>query len=147
MFNNNLTTIKFAGSEMSEEERPNPQSGKDAGGDDHEAHNQLGRTWTARYTQPIKYRRYTDLDSSGRKTIMFKFDLPPGQTQLADRVYAVLSEHKLLGNSPTGLKFNRDKVHGRVWKLTDSPVGRLVADSIDQKLLLLADKMQREMGK
>lgn len=116
-----------------------------------------GRGWTQRFTGPIRYRRFTDLDAGGRPSIFFKFELAPGQSDLPQGVYDILHELKYLDRNPadlehgrnpcpTGLTFNRSKKHGRVWRLPDTPPGRTAADVIDGKLRTLAATLEREPG-
>jgi hypothetical protein len=115
-----------------------------------------GRGWTERFTGPIRYRRYTDLDAGGRPSVIFRFELAPGQSDLPQAVYDVLHELKYLdrnpdfpqggGKYPTGLGFNRDKKHGRVWRLPDTPTGRTAADIIDAKLRDLAHDLEQGGG-
>jgi hypothetical protein len=115
-----------------------------------------GRSWTERFTGQIRYRRYTDLDAGGRPSILFKFELAPGQGDLPQGVYDILHELKHLdrnhdfpnggGSYPTGLAFSRDKKHGRVWRLPDNSTGRTAADIIDGKLRDLAITLEQEGG-
>jgi hypothetical protein len=115
---------------------------------------QPGRSWTERFTGPIRYRRFTDIDAGGRPAILFKFELAPGQSDLPQEVYDILHQLKHLDPHPghgtkphfTGLTFNRSKKHGRVWRLPDDPTGRTAADIIDAKLSVLAEKLDREQG-
>ena len=114
--------------------------------------NRQARPWTDRYTGAIRYRRYTDLDGGGRPSILFKFELPPGQTELPQEVYAILQEMKHMeprlghGGKPqrSSLEFTRDTKHGRVWRLNDDPTGRTAADLIDAKLFELAERLDAE---
>jgi hypothetical protein len=115
-----------------------------------------GRSWTERFTGPIRYRRYTDLDGGGRPSIFFKFELAPGQSDLPQEVYDILHQLKHLdrnpkhgrgsGQYPTHLEFQRSKKHGRVWKLPDDTTGRTAADIIDAKLSDLAHKLDRDQA-
>jgi len=113
-----------------------------------------GRGWTERLTGSIRYRRFTDIDAGGRPSILFKFELAPGQNDLPQAVYDVLNQMKHLdggsehggGNRHTGLTFNRSKKHGRVWRLPDDPTGRTAADIIDAKLSDLAATLDSEQG-
>ena len=117
-----------------------------------------GRGWTERFTGPIRYRRFTELDGGGRPSIFFKFELAPGQSDLPQGVYDVLHELKYMdrtpdldhgsGKYPTGLAFSRSKKLGRVWRLPDNSTGRTAADIIDGKLRNLAATLeqQRELG-
>jgi hypothetical protein len=111
-----------------------------------------GRGWTSRFTGPIRYRRFTDIDAGGKQAILFKFELAPGQQDLPQEVYDILNELKHLKRSPehgggqqhTNLAFNRSKKHGRVWRLDDNPTGRTVADIIDAKLKQVAEKIEQK---
>lgn len=111
-----------------------------------------GRGWTERLSGQIRYRRFTDIDAGGRPAILFKFELPPGQSDLPPEVYSILQEMKHIdrgvgharGERHTGLTFNRSKKHGRVWRLNDDVTGRTVADIIDAKLSDLAAKLDAE---
>ena len=116
-----------------------------------------GRGWTDRFTGPIRYRRYTDLDGGGKPSIFFKFELAPGLSDLPQEVYDILHQLKHLnrnpehgkgtGRYPTGLEFQRSRKHGRVWKLPDDSTGRTAADIIDARLLDLANKIEQEQAK
>ena len=114
----------------------------------------LGRSWTERNTGPIRYRRFVDIDAGGRRALLFKFELAPGQDDLPQVVYDALQDLKHLKHGPgrgggwqhTNLTFNRSKRHGRVWRLDDTPTGRYVADPLDRKLSELAEKIEREQG-
>src|SRR5437870_4713600 len=55
-----------------------------------------GRSWTERFTGPLRYRRYTDKDGGGRPAILFKFELGPGQADLPQAVYDLLQSLKYL---------------------------------------------------
>lgn len=113
-----------------------------------------GRTWTERLGGSIRYRRYTDYDGGGRPSILFKFELAPGQSDLPQEVYDILHQLKYLDPSPghgrkphyTGLEFTRDTRHGRVWRLPDDPTGRTAADIIDAKLSDLARNMDEKQS-
>jgi hypothetical protein len=113
---------------------------------------QSGRGWTSRFTGPIRYRRFADTDGGGRPSIILKFELAPGQTDLPQAVYDVLNQMKKLdrpsgGQYDSSLEFTRDTKHGRVWRLADHKVGRLAADIIDAKLRDLAHKLDQEPQK
>lgn len=100
-----------------------------------------GRTWTERLEHPVKYRRYTANNAAGFPFIFLKFDFPPGQSTLHPEVFSVLQEMTTLdGRTATGLKLVRDKIHGKVWRLPDSEIGRTAADVIDGKLRDIADR-------
>ncbi len=107
-----------------------------------------GRSWTERFG-PIRYRRFADLDGGGRPSILFKFELAPGQSDLPQPVYDILHKMKHLqrpscSQFDTGLEFTRDTKHGRVWRLPDHKIGRLTADIIDAKLRDLAHQMEKQ---
>ncbi len=116
-----------------------------------------GRSWTERFTGPIRYRRYTDLDGGGRPSIFFKFELTPGQSDLPQEVYDILHQLKYLdrnpkhgkgsGLYPTQLTFQRSKKHGRVWGLPDDSTGRTAADILDAKLSDLADNIEQAQAR
>jgi hypothetical protein len=72
-----------------EREQESVQEEKDAAGS---GGNRPGRGWTERFTGPIRYRRFTDLDGGGRPAIFFKFQLAPGQTDLPQGVYDILQD-------------------------------------------------------
>lgn len=113
-----------------------------------------GRSWTERFTGPIRYRRFVDIDAGGKRAILYKFELAPGQDDLPQAVYDALQELKHLKRGPgrgggwqhTNLTFNRSKRHGRVWRLDDTPTGRYVADLLDKKLAALADEIEHGQG-
>lgn len=114
------------------------------------------RNWTQRSKGQFIYRRFTANDSIGRPSILFKFELAAGQTELPQAVYEILQSVKYLdrnpahgfgtGLCPTGLSFMRHKTHGRVWRLPDNGVGRTAADIIDARLTDLAEKLHNEKG-
>jgi len=114
-----------------------------------------GRSWTERFSGPIRYRRFTDTDPSGKPCIFFKFELAPDQSDLPQEVYDVLHEMKHMEPRPghglkpqhTGLAFDRSKKHGRVWRMPDTPTARTAADIIDAKLADLAAELDTESGK
>ena len=128
-----------------------PEASKD--GDS--AADRPGRTWTVRCTGAVRYRRFCDEDGGGRPSIILKFELPAGQTELPKQVYDVLHSMKFLdrsqghgrGKQPTHLEFKRDTKHGRVWRLPDTPTGRMAADIIDARLADLAKLLDNEQGK
>jgi hypothetical protein len=106
-----------------------------------------GRGWTERYEQPVKYRRFVARDMTRREQIMFKFDLPAGQDKPDERILAVMREHKETSEGyKTGLHFDADPVHGKVWKLPATPLGRDTADRIDTELNGVAHKIEAEQG-
>jgi hypothetical protein len=116
----------------------------------------LGRGWTQRFSGPIVYRRFSDIDAGGRPYIFFKFELPPGENNLPQPVKDILNDLKHLkrdpagghsGPSPTGLTYTRDRFHGRVWKVADNEIGRTAADVIDARLTDLAEKLETEPAK
>ena len=111
-----------------------------------------GRGWTERLSGPIRYRRFTDVAAGGRPSILFRFELAPGQSDLPQGVYDILHELKYLEArpgrdskpTPTHLEFNRSKKHGRVWRMPDTPQARTAADIIDAKLADLAVEIGAE---
>jgi hypothetical protein len=111
-----------------------------------------GRSWTERYTGPIRYRRFTDIDAGGRPSIFFKFE---DDSALPPEVWDILRSMKRMdrgsahggGEHDTGLTFNRSKKHGRVWRLPDHQTGRTAADIIDARLSELAQRIDDEQGK
>lgn len=118
----------------------------------------LGRGWTKRSGE-IQYRRYSGVDAGNRPCIFFKVEQPilNGQNELAQAVYEIFRDLKYLdrdpakghgsGREPTGLTFERDRVHGKVWKVRDDPTGRTVSDIIDARLSELAEKLHDDPGR
>jgi hypothetical protein len=97
------------------------------------------RGWTRRLEGPVKYQKFTD---ANLKIIGFKFQLEPNE-KLPDEVLAVMREHKLdKDGSPTGLKFQDTRKHGKIWSLPNDVEGRTVADRIDYQLSEVAHKME-----
>ena len=103
---------------------------------------------TVRPIQPVKFKRFTALRSSDRRpSIIYTFELPPGETELDPAVYAVLKHHQRtshIGGGHTGLKYERDQTHGKCWTLPSDEFGRAVADRLDIDLLNIAAKMERD---
>ena len=132
---------------MEREQNPEQEHSTTSSGD-----NPIGRTWTTRLTGPIRYRRFTDTDAGGRRSIFFKFELAPGQSDLPQPVYDILNQMKHMNRASgsrflTSLQYTRDKNHGRVWRLADHEVGRMTADIIDAKLRDLAYELENDQGK
>ena len=107
----------------------------------------LGRTWAERFEHPVKFRHYSGIDGGGRRRIFFKFDLPDGQTKLDPEVAEIIAGLKLLNDRPTDLKFERDKSHGKVYRLPDTHQGRTVAELLTARLLELGRRKDREHGR
>jgi hypothetical protein len=113
-----------------------------------------GRPWTERVTGPLRFSRTTDTDGEGRPSIIYKFELPPGETDLPQAVYDILNDMKQLqrgerwggGQHSSGLKFKRDKKHGRVWVLPNDGTGRTAADILDIRLLELAARLEADLS-
>ena len=104
------------------------------------------RGWTERLQPPeLAYRRFTAKDQTGRSKIFFKFQLPQGQDKPNADALAVVQAHK---HSPegydTGLRFEDDDIHGKVWKLPNTEIGRATADSIDKGLQEIAVKVEEK---
>ena len=112
----------------------------------------LGRTWTRRYSGPVVYCRYSGIDAGGEPRIFIKVDAPNGPSELAIAVHDAINQLKHVdrgtgGSRPTGLTFTRDRIHGRLYKLPDNPLGRFAADLIDAKLSYLAEKVEKGRGR
>ncbi|WP_020474160.1 hypothetical protein [Zavarzinella formosa] len=108
-----------------------------------ETHKKPGRGWTERYVEPVRYRMFTAKDGTGKEQIMFKFNLPAGQTKPDDAVVQVMRDHKKTEEGySTGLRFEQDAVQGPVWKLPSTPAGRSAAMAIDEALNEVAHKME-----
>jgi hypothetical protein len=119
---------------------PGPTTRQAAG--ERPRHTGPGRPWTERYEHPVKYRRFTARDGSGKEKIMFKFDLAPGQDKPPQELIDVLHKHQKTDEGyPTHLRFESDPVVGKVWKLPSTELGRATADSLDQALSSLAHKL------
>lgn len=103
-----------------------------------------GRPWSERFVQPVKYARFTAKDASTKEKVMFKFELPEGQETPDGELLEVVRAHKQSPEGyPTGLHFENDRVHGKVWKLPNDPLGRATADSLDEALDGLAKKIEQ----
>lgn len=118
----------------------------------------LGRGWTQRYEQPVKYARSTFKDAMGDEHIAFRFELPLGQTKPEEAIIAVMRDHKAFKDGqpnglapdakddpesyPTGLHFDNLPRGGKAWLLPNTVLGRTVADSIDQALDGVAKKTE-----
>lgn len=114
---------------------------------------ELGFVSTSRVSGPIKYRRFEGRDAGGRQCVFFRVETP-SNPDVATEVFDVFREMKLLkrakheggGTFHTGLAFSRDQIHGRVWKVRATPVGRLASDIIDAKLADLARELAGDQG-
>lgn len=122
----------------------------------------LGRGWTQRYSQPVKYARSTFKDAYGKEHIAFRFDLVAGETKPPEEVINVMRDHKFWkdGNPnglaedarqdqesyPTGLRFDNLPRGGRAWMIQNDVMGRTVADSLDQALDGVAKKLEGGVG-
>jgi hypothetical protein len=136
--------LSNTGKQVMEHDRNDEQTS-----DKGDAPKRLGRGWTERFSGPIRYRRYSDKDAGGRPCIFFKIEAPSGQSELATAVFDIIKGLRYVdrgkgGIRPTGLTFNRDRIHGRVYKLPDNPLGRLAADIIDAKLSDLAQSIEND---
>jgi hypothetical protein len=116
-----------------------------------------GRGWTQRYEQPVAYRRFTLKDEHGADKILFAFDLPPGQYKPDEEVVNVMRDHKYWKDGKpyghaedartseqsysTGLQFGTNAKFPKAWVLPNNALGRKVADSIDQALDGVANKL------
>jgi hypothetical protein len=101
------------------------------------------RGWTGRFTGPLKYRKFTDANF---KIIAFKFDLS-GDEALPDEALTVMRDHKKdQDGNPTGLVFQNNRKHGKIWAIPNDAEGRALADKIDFKLSEIAQKMAETPG-
>lgn len=101
---------------------------------------------TVRPIQPLKYERYAALDAGGTPRIIFRFDPPVSPSKMDPTVYSILKAHQRTddgGGRHTGLKFERDRDHGKCFMLPADPFGYAIADHLDMDLLRLAAKMER----
>jgi hypothetical protein len=108
------------------------------------------RPWTQRTqpTLPLPFVRFVDTDGEGRPSIIYRFGFPSGPSELPKEVYDILRDLKHReavdgGQFSTLLRFKRDRKHGRVWTLPNSPSGRATADILDARLLDLARQMEK----
>lgn len=112
------------------------------------------RCWTERVVGEVRYRRISGFDATGKRAIIFQFDLPAGQSELPQAIYDAINECKMLPPNPnhgkrwtpTGLQFHRSKPYGRVWRFNDNPQGRTAADMLDHKLQIIAERLEGERG-
>ena len=90
------------------------------------------RSWSQRHTGPVRYHVLTD---SRINKIVIKFNLAEGEKTPPDEVLAVMRAAKANGDgSPTGLKFEDSRLHGKVWTLPSDPEGRAILAAIQTKL-------------
>jgi hypothetical protein len=102
------------------------------------------RGWTRRLTGPVKYRKFTD---ANLKIIAFKFNIPDNEKP-PEEILAVMRDHKAdKDGTPTGLRFQATRTHGKVWTIPNDVEGRTLADRIDYQLEKLAHKMEEAEGK
>lgn len=100
------------------------------------------RGWHTRSKPPVQFRRLHDADLG---IIAFKFILPKDE-QNKERMPAdikdILDAHKKYPETgePTGLHFENNRKHGKVWILPDDPAGRAIADKMAYALEKLAAK-------
>ncbi len=103
------------------------------------------RSWTKRVAGPVQFERFTALNAGGVPRIHFVFRIPEGKEKLDDDVYQIINEHKTWPDGhPTGLRFSRDRIHGKTFNLPDDVDGRNVADRLDRKLMALARRLKSE---
>jgi hypothetical protein len=99
-----------------------------------------GRTWTTRCKAGIKYQRYSGTDCGGRSRIFFKFDATNDNNLRLSKVSETLAKFKEFKGLGTGFKLTKDRMHGWVWTLPNSHLGRHIADLVDEAMQELADK-------
>jgi hypothetical protein len=108
------------------------------------------RGWTSRFTGPLKYNRLSDADmevSGVKGVIAFRFNLAPRE-QLPAEVLALMRANKQYPDgTPTGLKFESTRKHGKIWMIPNDVEGRTLADKIDFRLSELAHKMEETLAK
>ena len=90
------------------------------------------RSWSQRHTGPVRYQVLTD---SRINKILIKFNLAEGEKTPPDEVLAVMRAAKANGDgSPTGLKFEDSRLHGKVWTLPSDTEGRAILAGIQTQL-------------
>jgi hypothetical protein len=103
---------------------------------------QVVRGWHTRNKPPVQFRRLHDADLG---VIVFKFVLPKddqGKERMPADIKDILDAHKKYPESgePTGLHFENNRKHGKVWILPDDSAGRAIADKMAYALEKLAAK-------
>jgi len=103
---------------------------------------QVVRGWHTRNKPPVQFRRLHDADLG---IIAFKFVLPKddqGKERMPADIKDILDAHKKYPETgdPTGLHFENNRKHGKVWILPDDPAGRAIADKMANALEKLAAK-------
>jgi hypothetical protein len=106
------------------------------------------RTWTKRVDGKLLFRRYTARDAAGNMRIWFAVEPINSDGKWPPGVFEVFKAHQKReeDGKPTGLRFSRDPVHGDTFSITDHRFGRALADRIDQILLALGSRLDRERG-
>ncbi len=90
------------------------------------------RSWSQRYTGPVRYQVLTD---SRIHKIIIKFKLDDGQKTPPDEALAVMRAAKVNGDgSPTGLRFEDSRTHGKAWMIPNDAEGRALAGRIEGEL-------------
>ncbi len=124
---------------------------------------ELGRGWTQRYVQPVKYAHSTFKDPMGNELIAFRFDLPPGQFKPDEDIIQVMRDHKYFKDGkpngladdaredsesfPTGLHYQDYGPRiGKAWVIQNDRMGRMVAESLNEQLMGLAQKKENDVG-
>ena len=108
--------------------------------DETQAQRKLGpvRSWSERYSGPVQYQVLTD---SRINKIIIKFKLPEGEKTPSEEVLAVMRAAKVNGDgSPTGLRFEDSRFHGKAWILPNDAEGRALLASIETHLDKVAAK-------
>jgi hypothetical protein len=100
------------------------------------------RGWHTRNKPPVQFRRLHDADL---RIIVFKFVLPKDENdkeRMPVDIKDILDAHKKYPETgdPTGLHFENNRKHGKVWVLPDDPAGRAIADKMAIALEKLAAK-------
>ncbi|HYV36075.1 MAG TPA: hypothetical protein VE988_10255 [Gemmataceae bacterium] len=94
------------------------------------------RSWSERFTGGLRYQVLTD---SRINKIVIKFKLPEGEKTPPEEVLAVMRAAKVNSDgSPTGLRFEDSRLHGKIWTLPNDTEGRALLASIQNHLEKLA---------
>lgn len=102
------------------------------------------RNWTRRCRGLLQYERFSALNGGGEARVFFVLSVPADEHHIDDAVYAIMSAHKKRPNgSPTGLKYNHDRIWGKTWNVADNVAGRELADRIDRELQTLARELEQ----
>ena len=124
--------IEPAADQPAEINTPAPTAGAESENAPPEKEYDPVRSWRQRYVGPVRYQTLTD---SRIHKIIIKFKLPEGQRTPSDEVLAIMGAAKVNGDgSPTGLRFEDSRTHGKAWMIPNDTEGRALAGRIEGEL-------------